>query len=466
MWIQNVILKGKEVMEYKIGEIKLLKDTLDDMQYELLYGFIVNQGELYVNPFHDFYSMRSEMKKFDSEIQEYLSFFALGEAIAKHSLERILPLSVINYLYNIEIMNQDNDSYWLNSYVLIPYCNCYFFASTVHYYPTCQSPYPQPYIGLDSYWLSRVIVNRLHGEVLDLCTGSGIQAILAAKTAKKVVAVDIDASALEFAKFNAYLNEVNEIIEFREGDLYTTLQEDEKFDYILSNPPFIPIPEEMMFPICGNGGIDGKKIVNRIMEGYNTYLKDGGRGIMIGQCLGNKTSSFLSEDIRKICANKKSTAYYWSRVPIGVLFSGVNMLSKSFEQNNDMNDKDWKQLYERLGVNIFYIFNTIVHNVSGELKEIYVDDHCNEDDMPVSLATVSDKVSENYLQKSKKNTSVLLNDEQMYFLSKLDGKKTIKEIVYTLPLKYKVKHSSETKEVLLASYLELCSHLSRNGMIE
>lgn len=76
-------------------------------------------------------------------------------------------------------------------------------------------------------------------KVLDLCTGSGAIAIALKKEKEniEVVASDISRVALDVARENARNNNVD--INFVEGDLLTPFMGKEKFDVIVSNPPYI-----------------------------------------------------------------------------------------------------------------------------------------------------------------------------------------------------------------------------------
>ncbi len=75
-------------------------------------------------------------------------------------------------------------------------------------------------------------------EVLDMGTGSGVCAIFAARYARRVVAVDINAAAVRCASINARLNHLEHRIEVRHGDLFAPVQ-GERFDLITFNPPFL-----------------------------------------------------------------------------------------------------------------------------------------------------------------------------------------------------------------------------------
>lgn len=75
-------------------------------------------------------------------------------------------------------------------------------------------------------------------SVLDMGTGSGICAVFAARHAQRVVAVDINPSAVRCARINALLNDLEGKIEVREGDLFDPIRT-ERFDVVLFNPPFL-----------------------------------------------------------------------------------------------------------------------------------------------------------------------------------------------------------------------------------
>jgi HemK-related putative methylase len=79
---------------------------------------------------------------------------------------------------------------------------------------------------------------RRDWEVLDMGTGSGVCAMFAARHARRVVAVDINAAAVRCAGINALLNHLEHRIDVRHGDLFAPVSE-ELFDLILFNPPFV-----------------------------------------------------------------------------------------------------------------------------------------------------------------------------------------------------------------------------------
>lgn len=132
-------------------------------------------------------------------------------------------------------------------------------------------------VGGASRTLASITVRERVGDLLDLGTGCGIQALLAAPFAERVVATDISERALAIAAFNCALNGV-ENIELRAGSLFEPVA-GERFDQIVSNPPFVITPrtngvERFEYR---DGGARGDDLVGEVFAGAAAHLRPGGR---------------------------------------------------------------------------------------------------------------------------------------------------------------------------------------------
>lgn len=138
-------------------------------------------------------------------------------------------------------------------------------------------------VGGASLTLAGLMIQRPVAAALDLGTGCGIQAMHAARHADRVVATDISRRALLLAEFNAVLNGIDNI-EFRLGSLYEPVA-GERFDHIVSNPPFVITPRIDGVPAYEyrDGGLVGDEIVRRVVVGAAEHLTPGG----VAQLLGN-----------------------------------------------------------------------------------------------------------------------------------------------------------------------------------
>jgi len=152
--------------------------------------------------------------------------------------------------------------------------------------------------GVRFYVDERVIVPRSHiaellpslkrrpiKRVLDLCTGSGCLAVLAAKAfpAAQVDAVDLSPPALAVARKNVAQHRLGRRIHLRRADLFSGLQ-DSRYDLIVTNPPYVSAgamgqlaPEYRHEPrLALAGGSDGLDLVARILHGAAQHLQPEG----------------------------------------------------------------------------------------------------------------------------------------------------------------------------------------------
>ncbi|MGQ9788241.1 MAG: HemK2/MTQ2 family protein methyltransferase [Candidatus Hadarchaeaceae archaeon] len=138
-------------------------------------------------------------------------------------------------------------------------------------------------------------------RVLELGTGCGILAILAAKAGAMVLATDVNPVALECARVNAIENGVSGKIDFRCGDLFEPVGEG-RFDAIIFNPPYLPVEtEERMnepLELAWDGGKDGRRVIDGFLNELSHHLELGGRAIFVQSSLSDlsKTFQFLEED--------------------------------------------------------------------------------------------------------------------------------------------------------------------------
>ena len=138
-------------------------------------------------------------------------------------------------------------------------------------------------VGGASMTLSGLMLPTPARTVLDLGTGCGIQAMHASRFAERIVATDISRRALHLARLNVELNGI-EGVEFRFGSLYEPVA-GERFDRIVSNPPFVITPRTPGVPEYEyrDGGMVGDGIVEAVMRGAAEHLEPGG----VAQLLGN-----------------------------------------------------------------------------------------------------------------------------------------------------------------------------------
>ena len=125
--------------------------------------------------------------------------------------------------------------------------------------------------------------NRTGLNILDIGTGSGAITISLAKYLDKshVVSADISDIALEIASKNAISNNVDERIDFIKSDVFSNVPQGEKFDLIVSNPPYIR-----------KADIDGLDRQVKDFEPYNA-LEGGEDGLDFYRKITKESKDFL-----------------------------------------------------------------------------------------------------------------------------------------------------------------------------
>jgi hypothetical protein len=202
-------------------------------------------------------------------LDRLIKLFILHRELLRPLVEKLFPKEILEFLFRIGILVDDEG--FVSSTIDIYPCMGMVFATDVNF-TNVQPPRQVYHLGKDSYALARALITDPVDSTLDLCTGSGVQGIIASRYSKKVICVDLNPRALNFTRFNALLNGV-ENVECRQGNLYETVS-GMKFDRIISNPPFVPSPEDRL--LFRDGSKTGEAVLQKIVAGLPQFLKDDG----------------------------------------------------------------------------------------------------------------------------------------------------------------------------------------------
>ncbi|MDQ4055405.1 MAG: class I SAM-dependent methyltransferase [Actinomycetota bacterium] len=123
--------------------------------------------------------------------------------------------------------------------------------------------------------LAQLTIRDQVGTSLDLGTGCGVQALHLAGHSERVVATDVNQRALRIARFNAELNEVDEVVEVRDGSFFEPVT-GERFALIATNPPFVISPATGERLVYRDSGLPGDRVVEDIVRAAPDHLTDGG----------------------------------------------------------------------------------------------------------------------------------------------------------------------------------------------
>ncbi len=132
-------------------------------------------------------------------------------------------------------------------------------------------------VASSSNLLASLAVRRPVERALDVGCGSGIQAVLAARHAKTVIACDVNPRALNFTAFNAQLNGASNV-ECRVGSFFEPVA-GEAFDLIVSNPPFVISPDNAI--AFRDGGLGGDDVSRQVVRQAVMHLTEGGLAFVL-----------------------------------------------------------------------------------------------------------------------------------------------------------------------------------------
>ena len=142
-------------------------------------------------------------------------------------------------------------------------------------------PNPDFVLGLSpaSVTLAQLTMRTPVGRSLDLGTGCGIQSVHLAGHSDTVVATDLNPRACAMTRLTAALNGLD--LDVREGSLYEPVQ-DESFDLIVTNPPYVMSPPDERRLVYREGAHTADGLMRAVVQNAPARLKPGGALQVLG----------------------------------------------------------------------------------------------------------------------------------------------------------------------------------------
>ena len=141
----------------------------------------------------------------------------------------------------------------------------------------------------DTFLLAENLDIKRTDEVLEIGTGTGLITVVAAQKSRNVVATDINKHAVECTLKNIIANRIYNV-ELREGNLFEPI-ENEKFDLILFNTPYLPTEEDQKLDdelnAAFDGGLEGRETIDKFLEEVKDYLNEEGRVQLVQSSLSD-----------------------------------------------------------------------------------------------------------------------------------------------------------------------------------
>jgi release factor glutamine methyltransferase len=157
----------------------------------------------------------------------------------------------------------------------------------------------------DTFQLLDAINVEKDMNVFEIGTGCGIIALECCRQGCNVICSDINPYAVDLVKknYNQNKSKLNGGFDIRYGDLFSVLKQNELFDIIIFNPPYLSTKKEELvggtgwFDVATNGGKDGLKVTERFLLNIKKYLKKAGIGYFVFSSLSkiDKLKSILKK---------------------------------------------------------------------------------------------------------------------------------------------------------------------------
>jgi SAM-dependent methyltransferase len=173
-----------------------------------------------------------------------------------------------------------------------------FIAEGVFLFSDAPDPDPESVMhpGPTTLELMSILPPKVSGSVLDVGTGPGSLSLLAARLgAARVVGTDISERAATLARFNAAFNELR--LEVHVGDLFAPVG-DERFDWIVAQPPYVTHPEAEPGVAFLHGGAMGDELAMRLLAETPAHLRPVGVAFVLFDSPVRRGSA-LHERVRK-----------------------------------------------------------------------------------------------------------------------------------------------------------------------
>ena len=221
---------------------------------------------------------------------------AVGVGRLPAALARAVPL-----LARAGLLGLGSGGARATGWLVVPALGGYLLTGLPPTYASAARVGASAYLGPDSLRLAAALPDARNRRVLDIGTGCGIQGLLAARGASEAVCTDTELRSLELAGYNQVLNGTDHPVRLLAGDLYAPVG-DERFDLVVSLPPYVPeVPDAAVSATVG-GGKDGLGILRPLLAGAAAHLLPGGELVTRCQLLCDGTSPLIARELDVLCA--------------------------------------------------------------------------------------------------------------------------------------------------------------------
>ena len=241
---------------------------------------------------------KDDLSQLPADLALFIRLFIIMEGVERQTVENVLAANTLRSFLALDLLRLGNAGILKEQY----YTPVFFYpvsnlliASDRHDNPDGSEFVPPSDIVFPAIYAGTLHFLRLIGkspvqDAVDVCSGSGVGALLLSRTAERAVASDVTARAEHYAEFNRRMNDCQNV-EILTGDLYSSV-EGRTFDRIIAHPPYMPSLHDTT--LWRDGGETGEFLVRRLVEELHGYLRAGGTAYI--QCLGLDTKDGQFEE--------------------------------------------------------------------------------------------------------------------------------------------------------------------------
>jgi methylase of polypeptide subunit release factors len=224
-----------------------------------------------------------------------------------------------------------------------------------------------------SRMLARLTIRRPVERALDLGTGCGYHALLAARHAEHVIAADINPRALAFAAFNALLNGMPNV-ECRQGDRFGSVAGLD-FDLIVTNPPFVISPDRAT--LYRDSGLGADRVSQIIVQEAALHLRPEGTAHILMSWIHTPDGDW-SQPLRAWVADSGCDAWFirqasYDPLAYAIWWNQRLALDSKMTRYIDAVDR-WLRYYEQLGITAMGYGATLLRRRQAERHRVRLDD--------------------------------------------------------------------------------------------
>ncbi len=448
----------------------MIKDRVDALKAARFGDFIKNKTNyifMYKSLSGPFYGLEPWINenKVDfvlsgvSDIDKIMAkFFLFSENVEYEELKTCLGIEYINFLLDSGYAYIDGKYIIPDNYVLIPIRNKLFVVNPPYRKFRNGKKVPDLYVGADSLKLINFVKTEKGLKILDLCSGVGIIGISLIDHVKKVDFIEIREDVIDVLKFNIAINNIPiEKVGIINSDIFNNMKE-EKYDYIVTNPPFVPTPDGLRLPVCGAGGKDGLDIIRRILADVTKYMNINGRLYMVLEAIGDEKHPLIVDLFADKFNKGTINISLFNRQLIEEQARVSSLISSDMfgeKKNIEFMYEEWMKAFREIGAT--YVYPTLV-------EYIY-----KNNDLVLNIFKKYEDIDRTVKYRMKDGVKIEEVKQKMYRIITNDGKFSADDEMIGLIGDGNIVYLNDVIEKNTTKYFEyikILDYLIRNSIIE